>query len=168
MKNKYLTAVFSALVGTSLLLSFPTENVQAKGIKTEQIPTSVVDTRKLPEKEFAPKLISNDTNISTLAASAPYWTAKSTFGGSAGTTTSDSYGSPDKSTRYNIDHIYAKARVYVNQVFKAENSDDQYNTSKAGITVYAQTSFWDDGETFGLHKFEHSGYQSWYPDSYGT
>lgn len=167
MKNKYLTAIFSTLIGTSLLLSFPSENVQAKSIKAEQIPSSVVDTQRLPEKEFTPKLIANN-NISTLSASAPYWTAKSTFSGSTGATTSDSYGSSDKSTRYSIDHIYAKARVYVNGVFKSEDYDDQYNTSRAGASVYAQTNFWDDGETFGLHKFEESGYQSWYPDTYGT
>lgn len=170
MKKKVLTAIYSALIGTSLLLAFQTENVQAQNMDKEKTPTAVVDTRKLPEKNFKPQRISNESQSSTLAAtsSGPYWSAKSIFSGTYGTTSSDSYGDSTKTTRYSIDHIYAKARIYVGQTFRAENYDDQYSTSRAGITVGTQVSFWEDGENFGLHKFEHSGYQSWYPESYGT
>ncbi|EJV57214.1 hypothetical protein BWGOE4_56770 [Bacillus mycoides] len=137
--------------------------VQAEEKKVE---STVHDKAKVSSKSFSPASL--NPNANTLAA-APYYAAKSTFSYSnGGISTSDSYTSSSRSSKKSIDYIYAKAKIYVNGIFKTSSSEGNYNSSHAGAQGFAGETWFEDGETYGNHKFQHSGYQTWEPDTYGT
>ncbi|PEX80711.1 hypothetical protein [Bacillus cereus] len=137
--------------------------VQAEEKKIE---STVYDKDKVSSKSFTPAPLNPSFN--TLAA-APYYSAKSTFTyASGGVSTSDAYTSSSKTSKKQINYIYAKAKVYVNGVYKKSASEGNYNSSHAGAQTFAGETWFEDGETYGNHKFQHSGYQTWEPETYGT
>lgn len=92
--------------------------------------------------------------VSTLEA---WW---SVWSGAYATATSDSYTDSSEQTRWAIDYIYAKARIYVDGGLKAQLADTQTNSSHAGATA----NYWGTGSGNGIaysnHEFRESGYQT--------
>lgn len=126
--------------------------------------STVYDKEKIPSKEFAPQSLNPNVR-----AAAPYYSAKSTFTFSnGGISSSDSYTSSGKTSKKQIDYIYAKARVYVDGIYKSTKGEGNYNSSHAGVQVLVGETWLADGETYGNHKFQHSGFQTWEPETYGT
>lgn len=131
------------------------------------VKSEVYDKEKVPNKEFTPKSL-NPNEKNSLAA-VPYWSANSGQYALGGTwSTSDSYTSSSKSAKKAINRIYAKTKHYVDGGLRGSKSDNQYSASHAGADVNKGNWIVGDDEVYGEHAFEHSGYQSWYPETYGS
>lgn len=159
------------LASLILISSLSTINVKAADNDMQK---KVYDTRKIHEKSFSPGKMSKGTEVTPSVVlppepGGPYWSATCgiyTLGGAWGK--SISYTSSSKSSYYNIDHIAVKVRRYVGGGLTGTGTDDKYNSPIAGVDVQAGQGSFSDHETFANHTFEHSGYQSWYPDTYAT
>ncbi|PEX80710.1 hypothetical protein [Bacillus cereus] len=128
------------------------------------VKSQVYDKEKVPNKEFTPQPLNPSFN--TLAA-VPYWSANSGQYALGGTwSTSDSYTSSSKASKKAINKIWAKTKHYVDGGFRGSKTDTQYNASHAGAEVNKGSWIVGDDEVYGEHGFEHSGYQSWYPETY--
>lgn len=129
---------------------------------------AVFDTEKIPYKEFSPTTTENSDSISALASTAPHWTAHSdvsTLG--VGSSYSESWTDSSKSKRKNIDHLGARSVVYLNQGYVGTDSDHKYNDSQARSVIDSKSGIAGDVEVYGYHAFDHTGYTSWFPDTYG-
>lgn len=141
---------------------------------TKEIPKKVYDTKKIQQKAFTPSKTTEDSTVTPSVVlppepGGPYWSATCgiyTLGGAWGK--SVSYTSESKTTYYNINHIAVKVRRYWLGGLTGTGTDDKYNSPIAGVDVQKGTGGFGDHETFADHTFEHSGYQSWYPDTYAT
>ncbi|MEK3759649.1 hypothetical protein MKZ07_14470 [Paenibacillus sp. FSL P4-0338] len=155
--------VVTLLLGSAILLS-PT-NVFA--LSTDQtIPLVVFDTAQLQEKSFEPA--NTNTGAKLSAALTPHWTAKTTVTYNSGATSvSDSFTDSSKRTRLTIDRIYAKVKLYEDGGHIGSAEDDQSNLSHAGAQFGSGASA-SNTEAYGAHKFEHAGFQSWYPETFDT
>lgn len=132
---------------------------------------AVYDTQKIPHKVFSPAALNSANNTSLQVLSAPYWEVLSVwYIDDVGTSTSDSWTSSSKTTRYVIDHIYAKTKVYNRGVIDVTKADDQLNASHAGASARCTSisHIFSDHEVYGAHTFEEAGFQSWYPETYDT
>lgn len=136
-----------------------------EGIKKE-----VFDTAKLPNKVFQPSSVDGSVNPSfVLPALDYYWVAESSVGFWGGTTTSsDSYTDSSCSIKKPITHIYAKSKRYIDGALDTSKTDDQYTSSHASAVCDGNGIHFTDIEAYGSHKFEQTGYQSWYPETYDT
>lgn len=154
-----------------ILLSVSSISLTANASGNKIVPSAVVDTEKVPHKEFQPQLLDNQQNTLRAAAVGPHWVADSScdegYFSDNVLSYSASYTDSTKSTRKQIDRIYARLTVYNEKAFAASGTDDQSNSSYAGATASVHFNPWEDGESYGTHKFEHAGYQSWYPETYG-
>lgn len=139
---------------------------------------TVYDTENLSSKSFSPKLLNNNnTFILAVTPAAPSWNCSVTpyydgviFGNCyGGIAVSDSYTDSSHNTRYAIDHIAAKSRVYDKSgALLASKNDDEKNASHAGCEAL-YSKYVDPGSTlYGNHIFEKSGFQSWYPETHAT
>lgn len=155
-----------------ILFSASSLSLTAYASGTDIVPSDVVlDSEKVPHKEFQPQLLDNQQNKLSAAATGPYWVADSKcdegYFSDNVLSYSASYTDNSKSNRKQIDRIYAKLTVYNDKAFAASGTDDQSNSSYAGATASVHFNLFADGESYGTHKFEHAGYQSWYPETYG-
>ncbi|PEZ59249.1 hypothetical protein CN372_24295 [Bacillus anthracis] len=150
------------------LLSFPIQSFAQENetVSEKKVPEIVHDVERKALKTFSPAPL--DPNNKGLAGGA-YYVAYSDFTQTGGASSiSDAYTNSNQSSKKTIDYIYAKAKGYINGIYKDTGTDAQYNSSHAGAKVYIGNNFWDDGETYGTHEFKLSGYQTWQTETYGT
>ncbi|MMZ53032.1 hypothetical protein D1872_148100 [compost metagenome] len=163
----------SSLVITALLLlpsaafAETTQNIDTNSLGYgKSADNAVFDTEKAPFKEFSPSAVSGEGI--TLSAVAPFYTAVSDFHGDTGDSISNAWTDSSQSKRMNIDHIGARSVVYLNKGYVGTNSNHRYNENQAYSYVTVPNAFFNDGEVYGYHAFEQSGFTSWYPETYGT
>lgn len=151
------------LLSSAILLS-PTSVFASNADQT--LPSIVYDTAQLQEKSFEPAITNVGARLS--ASLTPYWTAQTIVTTNDGATSvSDSFTDTSKQKRLTINRIYAKVKLYEDGGYKGSSEDDQSDLSHAGAQ-FASPAGPSDTEAYGAHKFEHAGYQSWYPETYDT
>ncbi|GGJ16112.1 hypothetical protein [Paenibacillus hunanensis] len=169
-KYTFATLAMSAVLGLSFAINANgEESKDPYSFAPDQLSaTDIVDTSKAAEKEFSPSPINSQGQGIASAAAAPYYVARSDFSGSTAESISESFTDSTKSKRKNIDHIGARTVAYLNKGFVGERSSHQYNENQAAAIVSnIPNTIFGDGETYGHHVFEHAGYTTWYPESYG-
>lgn len=127
--------------------------------------TAAYDFRKIPSKSFTPSTINNTMR----AAGDPHYTANCDFNNFLGTTIkawSDSWTDDTKSSKFSIDRIMAKARLYKDDALYSSATDDNNDSSHAGASISKTPATLWGCELYGSHAFELKGYQSWYPETY--
>ncbi|RAP73389.1 hypothetical protein [Paenibacillus montanisoli] len=157
-----------AVVGAGASGEVPTTNTEIVKLNSELRTDQEVihDFEKISEKGFKP---ARTSKLTTFAAVTPYYVAKTTVTYTSGATSvSDSYTDSSRSTKYNIDLIYAKVKVYEYGGFYGSSEDTQTNFSHAGAQYGSGQALGSDTEAYGLHKFQEAGFQTWEPETYDT
>lgn len=144
----------------------------------------VYDYVDAPIKTFSPTFTNDSQMISCDELKIPnatessgfYWSADTMLKG-IGVFVSDpysisqsiSYTDSSKSTQAPIDYIYAKSKLYMDDTLIGSGIDSGTNSSFASATAEHSftepTGYWSF-EAYGNHKFEESGYVSWYPETH--
>lgn len=165
--KKTLLLILIFILSFSTLVYAEIDNEHEHEVTEEAVEKIVYDNTKAKFKVFVPSLI---TAGPSPRVSTPFrWEANSEWYGGAhmGIGSSDSLEDVG-SGRYPIDRIYAKTRVYFGNGLTGSQTDDNTNSSKAGCTVFCSLDrlHIGDHEVYTSHKFEESGYTSWYPETF--
>lgn len=154
----------------SIMCFFPSNAFALSNIDGN-VKKEIYDTTKLPQKTFQPSLVDESVNPSFILPGGLSWVAESKITGILIMTcisTSDSYLDSTQTTKQPINLIYAKMRVYGDSSLTDTKEDNEFNSSHAGAGQNYQFGWFTDVEVYGTHKFEKTGYQSWYPETYTT
>ena len=118
--------------------------VQAQKNKAE---STVYDKAKIPSKTFKPAPL--NANVNTLAAAHIILQNQLLLKQMEEFPLQMRILVVVKPQKKQINYIYAKAKIYVNGIYKTSASEGNYNSSHAEAQAFAGETWFEDGETYG-------------------